>query len=772
MKTVLLIIALLGVTGMARAQAPRLISYQGFFTDASGTPISDGSHLLTITLYDAAVAGTLLWSESHNAITVRGIFSISLGSSTPIPLSLAFDRPYWLGVSVDGGAEMTPRTALTSSPYALNAGAGGQGVTSLNGQSGVLTLQGAGGTVVTQSGNAITITSSGGSGGTGIQGVQNSDGSIAVTAPTGPVATLNIADGGVTVGKIADGSVTDAKIVNVGWGKITGAPSSLPPGGSAGGSLSGSYPNPNIASGAVTSAMIADGTIGAADLAAGIIPTTLPPSGAAGGDLAGTYPNPTVSGLQGRGISNAAPTNGQVLAWSGTQWAPTTIGGLVLPYSGTVSSASSAFAVYNSGSGVAGRFLIANTGNSRPALAAESTGSGPAFQATADGTGEAGSFEIKSNINSASSISSITNGTGEAGAFEIDNVSNSASAISSITNGTGYAGRFQINNGSSSYPAVYGVTNGSGNGVRGNSTSSGASLAGFNSGTGSAGSFTVYNASNSSDVITATTNGTGNAGDFSITNSSSNAEAIYGSTNGGGNAVEGYTTGTGRAGNFRIVNGNSTSFALYASTSGSGHALYGFTNSGGHAVYSAGTAYKTSGGSAWAIPSDVRLKSDVAPFNDGLDVLLRIEPKRYHYNGSFGTQKQREEIGVIAQDIQKIAPYMIEPRMMEIDPNDPASPREEILTFNNGALSYITINAIRELHNRLATIEQAGGSDSTTTLSKIRQRLDRMSAEDTQAWEELRQLRAENAVLRESLGKLMERLQRLESSADSVTQTP
>src|SRR5262245_60695691 len=121
MKTVL-IIALLAIAGIAHAQAPRLISYQGLLSDASGAPITDGSHLLRLTLYDAALGGNALWSETHNATTERGVFSILLGSSTSIPTSLAFDRPYWLGLSLDGGAEMTPRTALASAPYALNAG--------------------------------------------------------------------------------------------------------------------------------------------------------------------------------------------------------------------------------------------------------------------------------------------------------------------------------------------------------------------------------------------------------------------------------------------------------------------------------------------------------------------------------------------------------------------------------------------------------------------------------------------------------------------------
>ena len=57
-------------------------------------------------------------------------------------------------------------------------------------------------------------------------------------------------------------------------------------------------------------------------------PTSISPTqttrntGNAGGDLSGTYPDPNVKGLLGRPLSDSPPQIGQILTWTGNEWAP------------------------------------------------------------------------------------------------------------------------------------------------------------------------------------------------------------------------------------------------------------------------------------------------------------------------------------------------------------------------------------------------------------------------------------------------------------------
>jgi hypothetical protein len=105
------------------AQVPTTMSYQGVLSDGTGSLVPDGNYDLTFLLYKVG-SGTPVWSELHVGVPIaKGSFSVVLGAdpSTPVPLNLPFDEPYFLAVSVNGGPELSPAIPLAASPYSLMA---------------------------------------------------------------------------------------------------------------------------------------------------------------------------------------------------------------------------------------------------------------------------------------------------------------------------------------------------------------------------------------------------------------------------------------------------------------------------------------------------------------------------------------------------------------------------------------------------------------------------------------------------------------------------
>lgn len=109
-----------------------------------------------------------------------------------------------------------------------------------------------------------------------------------------------------------------------------------------------------------------------------------------------------------------------------------------------------------------------------------------------------------------------------------------------------------------------------------------------------------------------------------------------------------------------------------------------------------GNAGKPGGGS-WIATSDARMKENVLPYTDGLSMLLKINPVKYHYNRLSGYDTKPEYIGVMAQDIQSIVPYMV------------GSFQKNGVNYyhvDNSPMTYMLINAVKEQQQQIEELRR------------------------------------------------------------------
>ena len=111
------------------------------------------------------------------------------------------------------------------------------------------------------------------------------------------------------------------------------------------------------------------------------------------------------------------------------------------------------------------------------------------------------------------------------------------------------------------------------------------------------------------------------------------------------------------------------------------------------------------GTNTWTISSDERLKTILGAFEDGLDILLQIEPIRFQYNGKGGIlPSTKEEIGVSAQAVQSLAPYLVRPIRGRLTPDEDET---DLLAYEGHAMTFILVNAVKELAARVVALETA-----------------------------------------------------------------
>lgn len=102
------------------AQVPQLINYQGMITDNEGKFLT-GNHSIQFKIYESEAGDAFLWSETQSVEVHNGLFSVLLGSITPVPFSLFDGHDKYLALTVDDDKEMEPRKRLVSVGYSFHA---------------------------------------------------------------------------------------------------------------------------------------------------------------------------------------------------------------------------------------------------------------------------------------------------------------------------------------------------------------------------------------------------------------------------------------------------------------------------------------------------------------------------------------------------------------------------------------------------------------------------------------------------------------------------
>lgn len=102
--------------------------------------------------------------------------------------------------------------------------------------------------------------------------------------------------------------------------------------------------------------------------------------------------------------------------------------------------------------------------------------------------------------------------------------------------------------------------------------------------------------------------------------------------------------------------------------------------------------------------SDERTKKDIRSFTDGLNVIEKMRPVTYKYNGLGDTIAEVKDLGLIAQEVEQIAPYLVSRYEDKLRPTD--KEKTELLNIKPVQLTYLLINAVKELNRKLETLMQ------------------------------------------------------------------
>jgi len=107
--------------GPALAQAPEVLPYQGYLTDANGDPV-DGNVAMTFRMYASSDSAQPSWTEDWANVPVDGgMFVVYLGQYTPIVDGVLDTTTRYLGIEIGDDGEAQPRQRVGAVAYSIYA---------------------------------------------------------------------------------------------------------------------------------------------------------------------------------------------------------------------------------------------------------------------------------------------------------------------------------------------------------------------------------------------------------------------------------------------------------------------------------------------------------------------------------------------------------------------------------------------------------------------------------------------------------------------------
>ena len=101
--------------------------------------------------------------------------------------------------------------------------------------------------------------------------------------------------------------------------------------------------------------------------------------------------------------------------------------------------------------------------------------------------------------------------------------------------------------------------------------------------------------------------------------------------------------------------------------------------------------------------SDERTKENIQNYTKGLNDIVQLQPRVFDYNGKGSTEKSKENIGLIAQEVIDVYPEAIGTFKAKLDETD--AKETDIYNLDFHSISISMINAIKELNEKVKILE-------------------------------------------------------------------